>query len=94
MASVYILYSNRLDRFYTGSCKDFQFRLDQHLNKVYPGSFTSNSDDWCLFLLIDDLSYPQARSIECHIKKMKSRVYIQNLSRYPAMIARLKESNQ
>ena len=78
MASVYILYSQKLDRFYTGSCKEFQFRFEDHLDNLYPGSFTSNHDDWQLFLLIDSLTYKQARSMEAHIKKMKSRVYIQS----------------
>ena len=91
MAAVYILYSEKLQRFYTGSCKDFQFRFQDHLDKVYPASFTSNSDNWQLFLLIENLEYAQARSIETHIKKMKSRVYIENLARYPEMIAKLKE---
>jgi putative endonuclease len=81
MASVYILYSKKLDKFYTGSCLDFHFGLEQHLHKVYPGSFTSNSDDWQLFLLIENLSYAQARSVETHIKKMKSKAYIQNLAK-------------
>jgi len=91
MASVYILYSSKLDRFYIGSCKVFQFRFQDHLTKVYPKSFTSNSDDWQLFLLIEDLSYSQAREIERHIKKMKSSVYIQNLAKYPEMIIKLKD---
>jgi hypothetical protein len=56
MASVYILYSGKLDRHYTGSCKEFQFRFEDHLAMVYPESFTSNSDDWQLFLLIEGLS--------------------------------------
>ena len=90
MASVYILYSRKLDRFYTGSCKDFQFRFEEHLAKVYRG-FTSNSDDWQLFLLIDSLSYYQAREMERHIKRMKSRVYIRNLAKYPDMIVKLKD---
>jgi putative endonuclease len=91
MASVYILYSEKLGRFYTGSCDDFQFRFQDHLNKVYRGSFTSNSEDWRLFLLAENLSYSQARAIERHIKKMKSKVYIQNLVRYPDILIRLKE---
>ena len=90
MASVYILFSNKLDRFYIGSCKEFHFRFEQHLGKVYPGSFTGNADDWQLFLLIEDLSYSKARSLERHIKKMKSRVYLQNLAKYPEMILKLK----
>jgi len=75
MAAIYILYSKRLDRFYTGSCVDFQFRFEDHLDKVYPGGFTANSGDWQLFLLVENLSYTQARTIEKHIKKMKSKTY-------------------
>src|SRR5687768_10704190 len=81
-AAVYILYSTKLDRFYTGSCFDFQFRFEDQLHKVYPRSFTSNSDDWQLFLLVENLSYAQACSIEKHIKMM-SKGYIQNLVKYP-----------
>jgi putative endonuclease len=91
MASVYILYSEKLDRFYTGSCLDFQFRFQEHLDKVYTEGFTSNADDWKLFLLVENLSYTQARAIERHIKKMKSKVYIQNLIKYPVVMIRLKE---
>ena len=83
-------YSRQLDRFYVGSCKDIKFRVEQHLNKVYPGSFTSKAEDWDLFLVIEELSYSQARKIEKHIKRMKSRVYIENLRRHPEMITKLK----
>ena len=91
MAAVYILHSKKLGRFYTGSCLDFQFRFEDHLRKVYPKSFTSNSDDWQLFLLLENLSYTQARSIERHIKNMKSKVYIQDLVKYPDIVVKLKE---
>ena len=89
MASVYILFSKNLDRFYTGSCNDLDFRLNQHLNKEFAKSFTAKSNDWELFLLIDDLQYEQARLIERHIKKMKSKTYIQNLKKYPELVQKL-----
>lgn len=91
VAAVYILYSEKLSRFYTGSCKEILFRLQDHLDKVYTGSFTANSDDWQLFVLIDDLTYAQARAIESHIKKMKSRIFIENLAKYPEMIIKLRQ---
>src|SRR5690606_33664696 len=90
MASVYILYSSKLDRYYTGSCKDFQFRYDQHLEKVYPSNFTTKASDWQLFLLIEDLSYMEARAIERRIKSMKSRTHIQNMAKFPEMITKLR----
>ena len=91
MASVYILFSARLSKFYTGSCDHLIYRIQQHLSKEFLKSFTSKVTDWELFLLIDDLEYGQARSIENHIKEMKSKTYIQNLKKYPEMKERLKE---
>jgi len=90
MASVYILFSKKLDRFYIGSCKDLSYRMDQHLNKDFIKSFTARAEDWELYLFIDELAYRQARLIEMHLKKMKSKIYIQNLIKYPEIIERLK----
>lgn len=89
MASVYILYSKTIDRFYIGSCKDLDYRIDQHLNKEFIGGFTSRANDWELFFNIDDLGYSQARKIEMHFKSMKSRIYIQNLVKYPEIALKL-----
>jgi putative endonuclease len=83
MASVYILYSEKLNRYYVGSCKDVSYRVDQHLNKDFPMSFTAKADDWTLFFFVDNLEYAQARKIERHIKNMKSKNYIQNIKKYP-----------
>jgi putative endonuclease len=73
-----------------GSCQDFKRRFEDHLARTYPNSFTSNSDDWKVFLLVEKLTYAEARSMEAHIKKMKSKQYISNLGKYPEMIAKLK----
>jgi putative endonuclease len=89
MASVYILFSQRLDRFYTGSCDDLTCRIEQHSNKTFADSFTAKAEDWELFFSIDNLEYAQARAIESYIKKMKSKTYIRNLERYPEMIQKL-----
>jgi putative endonuclease len=89
MAVVYILYSEKFDKFYTGSCLDFEDRLLQHLNKFYRKSFTTLANDWTTFLVIENLSYLQARKIESHIKSMKSKKYIKNLKQYPEMQEKL-----
>jgi len=91
MAIVYILFSNRLDRFYIGSCKDLSERLTQHSNKMFVSSFTAEADDWELYFSITDLGYKQARLIELHIKRMKSTKYIKDLIKYPQIIEKLKE---
>jgi putative endonuclease len=90
MATVYILKSEKLNRFYIGSTIDLENRIEQHLSKMIKGSYTSTADDWKLFLKIENLSHQQARKIELHIKKMKSRIYYSNLINYPEIIERLK----
>ena len=91
MYSCYILFSYSLDRFYIGSTSlDPEARLANHLAKYYESSkFTAKADDWTLFLEIPCSSFDQARKIESHIKKMKSKVYIHNLRKYPDMIQKL-----
>ena len=91
MASVYILFSKALNRFYIGSCKDVTYRVEQHLNKDFVGSFTRRADDWELYFIVDGLQYAQARMIESHIKRMKSQEYIRNLKKYPEIIQKLVE---
>jgi putative endonuclease len=90
LACVYVLYPEELKRFYTGSCLDLDLRLRDHLQRKYAG-FTSKAEDWQLFLAIPDLKYDQARKIESHIKKMKSKTYIENLKKYSSMREKLLE---
>ena len=89
MAVVYILYSSSLDKFYTGSCEDFQERIRQHENGYFPqvSSGIYPESKWLMiYLLLENLSYLQARNIEAHIKKMKSRRFLENLKKYPEML--------
>lgn len=91
MACVYILFSQKLNRFYIGSCNDLSQRIKLHSNKEFPKSFTAKVNDWKLFYSIDNLDYNQSRQIEIHIKKMKSKQYLQNLKRYPEIAQKLVE---
>ena len=87
--TVYILYSKKLDRYYTGETADFQTRMEFHKNSP-SHKFTAKADDWTLFLKFQCVSKKQALAIEDHIKRMKSKVYIQNLRKYPEIIPKLK----
>jgi len=69
---------------------DLNVRLDFHLNPIETRKFTAKAKDWTLFIAIDKLSKNQANNIEKHIKKMKSKIYIQNLLKYPEIIEKLK----
>ena len=90
MAYVYILHSTSTNNFYTGSCKDLDSRLTEHQTHTYQNSFTSRASDWEVFLVIENLEYQQSRKIEKHIKRMKSKTFIENLKKYPELIEKLK----
>ncbi len=90
MATVYILYSRYLGSFYIGSCDDLNARYKDHITTKYSNSFTAKASDWEIVFRIEDLQYAQARKIEDHIKKMKSKNYIKNLLKYPEMVEKLK----
>ena len=91
MAVVYILYSEKLQKHYIGSCKDFSLRLAEHLSaEGVNGSFTSKARDWQVKLVKKNLGYTQARKIELHIKSMKSKAYVSNLVEYPEMREKLR----
>ena len=90
MATVYILYSKFADKFYIGyTTIQVEDRLERHLKKYYQNKFTSTYSDWELFCEIECETNEQARKIEAHIKKMKSKVYINNLIKYPEIIEKL-----
>lgn len=87
MATVYILYSKSIDRYYIGSCLDLEQRVQEHVlnNK----GFTARVQDWKIFFKIENLEYQQARRIEKHIKNMKSKTYLVNLKKYNEITQKL-----
>ncbi len=89
MASVYILYSKTNDKYYIGCTKDFEQRFEYHQVKEFPNSFTAKYSDWELFYEIQNLTITTARKIETHIKKMKSRKYLENSKIYPEISQKL-----
>jgi Predicted endonuclease containing a URI domain len=89
LSSVYVIYSVKLDKYYIGESVDVPNRISQHNNGFFKNSFTSVSDDWEIFLVIECGSRELARKIESHIKKMKSRKYIEDLKKYPEIVSKL-----
>ena len=87
----YILYSASIDQYYTGiTTQPIEGRLARHNQGYYNDNWTAQGIPWEEFLVIECDHLAQARSIESHIKRMKSRKYIENLKSYPEMVARLK----
>ena len=92
MPCCYILYSDSSESFYVGSTVlEASERLEQHNSKYYPNKFTARGIPWKLFFVIECDSISQARKIELHIKSMKSKKYLFNLTTYPDMVISLKE---
>ena len=77
---VYILYSEVLDRYYIGVTSDLEARLEKHITHYYGKThFTAKANDWRLCLSINCFNEKQAKCIERHIKKSKSRQYVESL---------------
>jgi putative endonuclease len=92
MVGCYIIFSKALDRYYVGYTQEpFIERLRKHNEHSYGmHRFTSAANDWEEFLFIECRDATQAIRVEKHIKKMKSRKYIENLKKYPEIIVKLK----
>jgi len=78
MCSIYILYSVRLDKYYTGyTCDNIDNRINKH-NSNHKG-FTGGVGDWKLVYMERFNSQKDAMKRERFIKKKKSRKYIEYL---------------
>ncbi len=88
----YILHSATINQYYIGITTDsVERRLLKHNESYYGQKFTSKTSDWTIYLVIPCQCNRQMIAIEKHIKRMKSRIYIENLKKYPEIIERLKE---
>lgn len=78
MASVYILYSHTLNKYYIGSTeRAIEDRLRRHLSD-HKG-FTGNVKDWKLVYLEETADKKSAIQRETQIKSWKSRIKIEEL---------------
>jgi putative endonuclease len=79
MHFLYIIYSTRLNEYYTGETVDTDIRLDQHNTGFFHAAYTSKTNDWEIVLKLQFDSINNARKAEAFIKKMKSRKFIESL---------------
>ena len=79
MAWVYILYSKKIDKYYVGACTDLDRRFYEH--NLGRSKFTSKGIPWELVYTEEWEDLVLAKQRELKIKKMKSRIYIQELIR-------------
>ena len=90
MHCIYILHSDKIDRYYVGYSSNLDERLNFHENSK-KRKYTYNAKDWRLYYTIECQTKSLGLAIERHIKRMKSKVYIENLLKYPEITVKLLE---
>jgi len=91
MHFVYILLSLKTDKFYIGESADAETRLAFHNDPEKNTNSTKTGIPWRIFWNLEVADRALARKIETHIKKMKSRKYIEDLKKYPEISQKLIE---
>ncbi|MDP2160362.1 MAG: GIY-YIG nuclease family protein [Flavobacterium sp.] len=86
-----MIHSEKLNRFYIGYTSNLDLRLDFHLNDIQVRKYTYRATDWKLYFSLKCGSKNQTLAIEKHIKSMKSKIYIENLLKYPEIVEKLLE---
>ncbi|MGB0881040.1 MAG: GIY-YIG nuclease family protein [Polaribacter sp.] len=74
---VYIIFSEKIDRFYVGFTSDIPSRIEKH-NQKHKG-FTGRSNDWTLMYFEEFNTKKEALLRERKIKSWKSRKKIEQL---------------
>ncbi len=83
MFYIYIIYSESADKYYIGHTNDPDRRLEEH-NTVIKNNYTLKYRPWILKGCFSvSQSRGEARRIENYLKKMKSRVFIEDLIKCP-----------
>ena len=94
MHTVYIIYSDFLDKYYIGESIDAHERLNEHNGGFYQRAFTKITQDWKIKLILECKDKQHAKRVENHIKQMKSRVFIENLIKYKEMQQKLIQKHE
>jgi putative endonuclease len=80
MFYIYILYSNRADKYYVGLTTDPLKRFDEHNNPSVNNKYTAKNIPWDMKLFFRcSHSRGEGLLIERFIKDQKSRVFLQKL---------------
>lgn len=79
MHYLYILYSDKISRYYIGESPDIVNRLEQHNAHYFKKAFTKAADDWEIVVSMQLNSRKDAIYLEKFIKRMKSKTFIQKI---------------
>ena len=89
MYYVYIIQSLADGTYYTGITGNLEKRLIHHNSEQFNKGITKRKSPWKYFFVLEVNNRSKALRIEKHIKRMKSRIYIQNLKKYPEIAKKL-----
>jgi putative endonuclease len=89
---VYILFSEKLARFYVGMTGNLVQRIHHHNDPISGLKFTAKGIPWKIFLSIPCDSKDHALKLEKLIKSKKSRIFIENLGKYPELVEKTLKS--
>ncbi|MDN3491982.1 GIY-YIG nuclease family protein [Winogradskyella bathintestinalis] len=79
MHSLYILYSESIDKYYVGESKNADIRRNLHNNHHFKKGFTTAASDWVIVLNFECTSKVDALYLENFIKRMKSTKFIKKI---------------
>jgi putative endonuclease len=79
MYYVYILYSEKLNKYYIGRTEDLELRLKFHNEPIESRKFTARGVPWILKWSARCNTLAQSVALEKYIKAMKSRRFIEQL---------------
>ena len=76
---VYIIFSEKFDKYYVGETNNVKQRLIWHNQKQFVSASTRYTDDWEIKLVLNTEDRIKARIVEKYIKSMKSKKFISTL---------------
>ena len=86
MHFLYIIYSDKMGRFYIGESENSNLRLSQHNQHYFNSSFTNGASDWELILTFECKTKCEALYLEQYIKRMKSSAFIEKVIKEPTIL--------
>ncbi|NND14901.1 MAG: GIY-YIG nuclease family protein [Eudoraea sp.] len=89
MFYVYIIRSLKDGSFYTGMTRDISTRISLHNSYILNKGITKRKIPWKYFFILETDNKRTALLSENHIKRMKSKAYIENLKKYPEIAQKL-----
>ncbi len=91
MFYVYVIQSKLDQSFYIGRTSNLEERLQYHNTPELNVGITKRKIPWIYYFVMEVPNARIAGAIENHIKRMKSRRYIENLIKYPELGKKLLE---